>query len=68
NSDRIIHVEIMLNQWQCIGASGGGSKTLTEQDAIRDNAFIKVRFAASRRGIHGYIDPFKLHEFKLFRL
>ena len=41
--DRIIHVELCKNNWQTIGASGGGSKTITKQDAIKDNAFIKIR-------------------------
>lgn len=41
--DRIIHVEMCKNDWQTIGASGGGSRTRTKLDAMRDNAFIKVR-------------------------
>lgn len=53
----IIHVEIMMNPVLAFGASGGGSKTLTPADAMKDNAFIKVRLAASRAHIHGYIDP-----------
>lgn len=56
--DKIVHVEICLNEYQAIGASGGGSATLTVEDAIRDNAFIKVRPIKSRAGIRGYIDPF----------
>ena len=40
---RIRHVEIALNRWQSVGASGGGSKTLTHADAMRDNAFVKIR-------------------------
>lgn len=54
----IRHVEICLNDWQTIGASGGGSKTLTEEDAIRDNAFIKVRPIERDRYLVGYCDPF----------
>jgi len=56
---KIIHVEVMLNDELAIGASGGGSKTLTVADAIRDNAFVKIRKADTRKGIIGYIDPFK---------
>jgi hypothetical protein len=44
-----------------IGASGGGAKTLTERDAIRDNAFVKVRpinGPGARTGFLGYKDPF----------
>ena len=42
----ICHVELMITDKLSIGASGGGSKTLTEQDAIRDNAFIKIRLCS----------------------
>ena len=52
----IIHVEICRNELQSIGASGGGSKTLTVQDAIDQNAFIKVRTILSRQFIVGYVD------------
>ncbi|MCP3681240.1 MAG: C40 family peptidase [bacterium] len=55
---KIVHVEIMLNERIAIGASGGGSKTLTKADAIRDNAFIKIRDHRSRDKIAGYVDPF----------
>jgi hypothetical protein len=42
-SKDITHVEICITRYLTIGASGGGSKTLTVADAIRDRAFIKVR-------------------------
>ena len=41
-----------------IGASGGGSKTITVQDAIRHNAFIKPRPWRSRKYVKGFVDPF----------
>lgn len=59
SADKIIHVEICLNAELSIGASGGGRKTKTETDAIRDNAFIKIRAINSRKGIAGYVDPWK---------
>lgn len=40
---KIIHVELCKNDWQTYGASGGGRRTITKEDAIRDNAFIKIR-------------------------
>ena len=40
---RISHVEICLNNYQTIGASGGGSDCIDAQVAIDKNAFIKVR-------------------------
>lgn len=56
--NRVIHVEICLNEFQSLGASGGGSKTLTIEDAIAQNAFVKVRPIRSRGNIKGFVDPF----------
>lgn len=56
---RICHVEIALNDTVAIGASGGGSNTKTKEDAIKHNAFVKIRAIKSRKGIAGYCDPFK---------
>lgn len=57
---RVIHVEMALNSHLCIGASGGGSKTTSESNAIAQNAYIKVRPYGSRKHIKGYLDPFKI--------
>ena len=54
----IVHVEICIDEELAIGASGGGSKTLTEADAIKHNAFIKVRPIKSRPRIAGFVDVF----------
>jgi len=53
------HVEIALNSWQSLGASGGGSKTKTVDDAILQNAFIKIRPISSRQpsGSWMFVDP-----------
>lgn len=58
NPNRIIHVELCLNDRFSIGASGGGSKTKTEADAIRQNAYIKIRPFRRRKNIAGFKDPF----------
>jgi hypothetical protein len=53
------HVEFIFNDspYQlCIGASGGDSKTLTVGDAIKQNAYIKLR--PVRPNVTGYVDPF----------
>ena len=55
---RIIHVEICVNDDLSIGASGGGSTTKTEADAIRQNAFIKIRPMASRKYLRGFCNPY----------
>jgi len=55
--EHITHVEYCLNYDLSIGASGGGSKTLTERDAIKQNAYIKIRPVKERNPIT-YVDPF----------
>ncbi len=55
---RIIHIEMCINEDLSIGASGGGSKTKTRQDAIRHNAFIKVRPFDSRENLYGFANPY----------
>jgi hypothetical protein len=57
-----IHVEMCLNDKLSIGASGGGSRTNSLQAAIDANAYIKIRPFRSRKGIKGFLDPFKAKE------
>lgn len=59
SSDKIIHVEFAVNEDLCIGASGGGSKTQDRQDAIDQDAYIKIRPWKTRKNVKGFIDPFK---------
>jgi hypothetical protein len=49
---------MLISARHTIGASGGGSATTTLEEAIRSNAFVKVRPLAQRLG---YIlrDPFE---------
>ncbi len=54
----IIHVEFCVNEKLSLGASGGGSSTVTVQDAIEQDAYIKLRPFASRPNIAGFVDPF----------
>ena len=58
DNGKIIHVEICVNDDLSIGASGGGSLTRTEKDAIRQNAFIKVRPIESRKHLYGFANPY----------
>jgi len=58
-SGKIIHVELLIDEEHSIGASGGGSKTMTGQDAIDQNAYIKVRPWKSRGNVAGFCDPFE---------
>jgi len=57
--NRIVHIELCLDEVNTIGAIGGGSKTLTKEDAIRDNAFVKIRTWESRGNVKAFVDPFK---------
>ncbi|NVM21412.1 MAG: C40 family peptidase [Desulfobacterales bacterium] len=52
------HVEMMINDCFLIGSSGGSSKTLNRQQAIEQNAFIKMRPLGYRRGPYKIVDPF----------
>lgn len=59
---RIVHIEFCLDAKLAIGASGGGSRNITVQDAIDKNAYIKIRPIDSRVNIAGYVDPFMTGE------
>ena len=57
---RIKHVEMVLGCDLAIGAAGGGDHTLTEADAYRQNAFVKIRpiLGPHRPRFIFYADPF----------
>lgn len=55
----IIHVEMCIDRFQRIGASGGDSTTNTLVEAAVQNAFVKLRPIYSRPNIVGIVDPFK---------
>jgi cell wall-associated NlpC family hydrolase len=55
---RIVHVEIYIGSGLSIGASGGGSRTKTIKDAMKHNAFIKIRPVNSRGGTYIYGNPY----------
>ncbi len=56
----ICHVEITLDWRYQLGASGGGSRVRSVDDAIAHNAFIKMRPIGSNRGliVAGYVRLF----------
>lgn len=53
----ISHVAMLLDPYRMIEAGGGGSKTLTPADAVRDNAFVRVRLVSSRRDLVAVLKP-----------
>lgn len=54
----VIHVELCLDNIYSIGASGGGGSTMTMQDAIEQDAYIKIRPFNSRKPVKGFLDVF----------
>lgn len=43
DSSSITHISIIISPGFILEAGGGGSKTLTVEDAIKQNAFVRVR-------------------------
>lgn len=65
---KIVHVEIMINRWHQIGASGGGSRVTSAKTASDHNAYIKLRPIGSNRNLEiaGYTDLFDTAGMPLF--
>lgn len=55
---RATHVEIVLDGEHTIGASGGGSSTTDEDQAAKQNAFVKIRPIKYRGPSYVVVDPF----------
>ena len=58
SGDRAIHVEMMIDEYHTVGASGGGSATKTIADAVKHNAFVKMRPLKYRGSKYKICDPF----------
>lgn len=56
---RATHVVLLIDNTFAIGADGGGSGTITTEDAIARNAFVKIRPLDYRKGPRIIVDPFK---------
>lgn len=54
---KIIHVAYALNPYQIAEAGGGGSHVRTLEDAIKYNAYVRVRHVDERRDRAGIIMP-----------
>ena len=59
SSATIRHVEYCLDEKFMIGASGGGKAVKQKEDAIKANAFIKIRTIKSDQRSKLYVNPFK---------
>ena len=53
------HVAMLINEYQICEAGGGGPDTLTEEDAKRQNAYIRIRPLDYRGDNYKIIDPFE---------
>lgn len=53
----ITHIAMLLDEEHIIEAGGGGSKTLTAQDAIRQNAFVRIRRVDNRSDLVAIVMP-----------
>ncbi len=62
SGDTATHVEMMIDEHHVIGASGGGSSTKTVADAIKQNAFVKMRPIRYRGRNYKICDPFMKHK------
>lgn len=58
-SGKASHVAMFVNKFQIIEAAGGGSATETVEDAIRHNAYVRIRRCDYRGMNLKIIDPFK---------
>lgn len=54
----ITHVGIVLDRDVVLQAGGGGSSTITEEDAWKQNAFVKLRPIDYRKDARILVDPF----------
>lgn len=55
---KAFHIEFCLNGEFSIGASAGGSDTQTPEDAIKQNAYIKVRPIHRGNALLKFVNPF----------
>jgi len=54
-----VHVEMLIDNFSVVGASGGGSYVRTIEDAYKFDAFVKMRPVGYRGRSYKIIDPFK---------
>lgn len=62
-NNKATHVAILINNWQIIHATHGGSTTITFEEAVRRDAYVKVRgldkTIEQRKQKFRVVDPFK---------
>ena len=56
---KAVHVAMLVNEFQICEAGGGDSNTLTEEDAKRRNACVRIRSLDYRGDNYKILDPFE---------
>lgn len=57
SASEITHIGFCISKHQMIEAGGGGSRTVSEDVAIKQNAYVKLRPILKRKDIVGYVLP-----------
>ena len=55
--DSITHVALLLDRFHIVEAGGGGSETKSLQDAIQQNAYVRVRRVDRRKDLAAIVRP-----------
>lgn len=58
----VTHIAIMIDDWRIVEAGGGGRSTLTLQDAINQNAFVRIRPLTNRKDLVAVCYPGDLYK------
>lgn len=53
----ITHVAFMIDTYRIVEAGGGGSKTLTREDAAKQNAYVRIRTVKHRLDLVAVLKP-----------
>lgn len=54
---KVTHVGFMVDNFRMVEAGGGGSKTLTKEDAIAQNAYVRIRPISNRNDLVAVLYP-----------
>lgn len=54
---QITHVGMMVDEYRMIEAGGGGSRTVSEDAAIQQNAYIRIRPIKGRQDLRAILKP-----------
>lgn len=57
DSRHITHIAMMVDNYCVIEAGGGGSKTVTKDDADKQNAYIRLRIYNHRKDVVAILKP-----------